>query len=800
MSTRYPFNYGWRHIHDDDIIYSRTDYDDADWELVDIPHTLVELPLQYVDDRRVSTVGWYRKRIFWKDYVHAQRYRIRFEGVGNSATVYLDGMVAQVHDGAFTPFEIEIPPQLQAKGSILVALRCDATESGDLPPFGHVVDYLVQGGLYREVSILASNAHFIENLFCYSEPGADAYHRTVHVRLTINGTVERDDQGVLRIELTDSKGRLCSMHEEPVHASLVECSFPVGPVSLWDIDDPCLYTLQATISMLHSSVDSMRARIGFRDFAFTPKGFYLNGRLVKIRALNRHQDYPHVGFAMPRRQQYRDAEFLKDELHVHMVRTSHYPQSTHFLDRCDELGLLVFEELPGWQYVGKKEQWRNSALNQLREMIERDRCHPSIVMWGVRINESMDDDDLYGRTNALARDLDPSRPTGGVRNFARSRLLEDVYTYNDFLYSGGDARALQRPGKVVKGKDIPFLVTEHTGHMYPCRASDPEYVRTEHALRHAQVMDAMYGDTRICGAIGWCMGDYHTHHQFGGGDEVCYHGVADMFRIPKLASAVYASQEDDHPVMVLSSQLRIGAVLAHVLDTAWAFTNGDRVELIYEGRHVKDFFPDRKRFPHLPHPPIRLDDLVGERIGELNGLSPRERELIRGILNHMATVCTDLPFGKKLAMGFLMRRHAMQWSDAVDLYERFVLCWDGSAQSWEARLWKDGSIVLSQKLGPSRDVRITLTADSDRLSIGDTYDVIRCVIRLVDGNGQSLWMGSTAVGIEVCGPLELIGPSMVSLSGGAAGFYVRTIGERGEGEVTVRSPYLEPVSVTFTVD
>ena len=112
-------------------------------------------------------------------------------------------------------------------------------------------------------------------------------------------------------------------------------------------------------------IDQYDTRIGFREARFTPEGFHLNGKHLKLRGLNRHQTFPFVGQAMPARVQRRDAWILKKELKCNIVRTSHYPQSPHFLDACDELGLLVFEEIPGWQHIGDQ-GWKDLRLVMLR--------------------------------------------------------------------------------------------------------------------------------------------------------------------------------------------------------------------------------------------------------------------------------------------------------------------------------------------------------------------------------------------------------------------------------------------------
>ncbi len=167
-------------------------------------------------------------------------------------------------------------------------------------------------------------------------------------------------------------------------------------------------------------VDEQTRRIGFREATFTDHGFSLNGKIIKLRGLDRHQTFPYVGQAMPGRVQRRDADILRTNFHCNIVRTSHYPQSRHFLDRCDEIGLLVLEEIPGWQHIGDK-AWQDISVDNVSRMIRRDWNHPSIVLWGVRINESRDNHDFYTRTNALAHQLDTTgRPAASATSRNRS--------------------------------------------------------------------------------------------------------------------------------------------------------------------------------------------------------------------------------------------------------------------------------------------------------------------------------------------------------------------------------------------
>ena len=211
-------------------------------------------------------------------------------------------------------------------------------------------------------------------------------------------------------------------------------------------------------------IDRKQVTFGFRTAEFRADGFYLNGKKTFLRGLNRHQSYPYIGYAAPESLQREDARILQEELHCTAVRTSHYPQSQYFLDECDRRGLLVFTELPGWQHIGD-DNWKDAACEMLREMLLQNRNHPSIILWGVRINESVDDDTFYTRTNKIAHQLDPSRATSGVRYLEKSHLLEDVYAYNDFSHNGVTPGA--KPKKdVTPDMGKALLISECNGHMY----------------------------------------------------------------------------------------------------------------------------------------------------------------------------------------------------------------------------------------------------------------------------------------------------------------------------------------------
>jgi beta-galactosidase len=285
----------------------------------------------------------------------------------------------------------------------------DSHENVLVPPFGGAMDYLGYSGIYREVRLEVLNREHITDIEIQTPN--PIHENTVVLNISLS-----TDFGMLEINVSSQELNVVTTKVK-VQAATMQVKIDIGQKNLWDCDDPYLYTVDVKLRQNEQVIDGLKKRFGFREAIFKADGFYLNGKKMKLIGLNRHQSYPYIGYAMPQSVQNEDADILKNELGCNMVRTSHYPQSTHFLNRCDEIGLLVMEEIPGWQHIGA-EEWQELTLLAVREMIIRDRHHPSIILWGVRINESPDHHELYTKTNALASELDSTRPTGGVRYFA----------------------------------------------------------------------------------------------------------------------------------------------------------------------------------------------------------------------------------------------------------------------------------------------------------------------------------------------------------------------------------------------
>ena len=580
-------------------------------EAVTLPHSTRLVPVQGFDEQDHQLVSTYRRLLALPPEAAAGRVVVELGGVMTAATVWCNGRRLAEHLGGFVPFTVELTGTLRFDGTDLLTVEVDSSERPDIPPFGGHLDYLTFGGVYRDVTLMLLPSTFLVDVFA---KGVDVL--TDERRIVLTCELDAADaagwaDAEVQVEVLDGGRVLASASAAvdppgPGRAERAGARVTVTDLAalrLWDLDDPALHDVVVRLVRDGRVEDETRVRTGLRDARFTSEGFHLNGRRVTLRGLNRHQTYPHVGAAVGHRGQRHDAHVLRVELRCNAVRTAHYPQDPAFLDACDELGLLVFEEMPGWQHIGDQ-AWQDLACRDVDAMVRRDRNHPSIVLWGVRVNESFDDHDLYTRTNAIAHALDDSRQTSGVRYFVESELLEDVFALNDFQTGG----MLERPNHPR------YLVSEYAGHMFPTKRYDNVARVQEHALLHLRVLDGLNADPGIAGGFGWCAFDYATHAEFGSGNRICYHGVSDDWRVAKPAAAVYRSQCDPDEEVVLEPAF-LWAAGDHSdyggPGVGLVLSNCDRVRVLVDDVLAAELSPDRAGYPHLPHPPFRFDQTSG---------------------------------------------------------------------------------------------------------------------------------------------------------------------------------------------
>jgi beta-galactosidase len=716
---------------------------------VDLPHAAKILPLHYFDEKAYQGLFTYEK-IFDLPEPKKPVHILTFDGAMLQFDAYLNGEKLGHFISGYFPVSIDISATAKAKKNRLVVVL-DAKEDPSIPPFGKAVDYLTFAGLYREVHIDSHEESYLSDLFI---------HADVDGKLTIAPTIAGLESKL--------QPHYALYEGEHLILEFDEASVSIPHPHLWSIKDPFRYKLVTSLGG-----EEREDYFGIREAVFDEGGFFLNGDYTKLIGLNRHQNYPYVGPAMPEAGQRDDARILKEQLGCTIVRTSHYADDESFLDECDQIGLLVIDEVPGWQYIGKDKYWRANFLDFTKRLILKERNHPCLIGYGLRIDESPDDHELYSAAETMAHTLDPYRQTLGVRNFKGSECLEDIYAYNDFSCSGLD-HGLDDPHSWKAGKDKAMLVSEFNGHMFPTKSFDSVDRRIEHALRHARVLDDAYSYSYLAGAIGWCAFDYNTHQDFGSGDHICYHGVSDIFRNPKYAAALYASQSQQG-VFEVAGTLAVGDSDECLMHPLYVFSDCDYVTFSRNGHLIGKFYPDKKDFPHLPHAPILIDDFIGDTFNEPR-FKAADAPKIKAALNYAAQHgFSRLPFALKFFMGRCLLKYHLSFDDLTQIYSKYISNWGEKAAVWEVQGYQGETMVALKKIGPSTEFHYQAIPSKTALTNTGVYDVARIAIKKLDQFGTPMAYASDALSFSVSGPIAILGPSLASLEGGDYAIYLRSL-------------------------
>ncbi|MGZ4666643.1 MAG: glycoside hydrolase family 2 TIM barrel-domain containing protein [Frankiaceae bacterium] len=718
-------------------------FDDSALATVTLPHTVAPLSWQNWDPSTWEHVWVYRKHFDAPADVSGLRVFLDFSAAMTHSTVTLNGTQVADHLGGYLPFSAEITAHLQPEGNVL-AVTLDSTFNLDVPPdrpapfISTSVDFWQPGGIYRDVSLRAVPQIFLADVFAKPVNVLDASTRQVVVQVTVDAAAVPSGKVGLTVDLVDGTRALASA-TVPVtiskagQATVTATLTGLPDITLWDTDNPKLYTVVATLTTDGSPLHDYQVRTGFREASFQLDGFYLNGNRVKLFGLNRHQFFPYAGGAMPARVQAKDAEILRNELNCNMVRCSHYPQSEDFYDACDELGLMVWEEIPGWGYFGDA-AWQAAAYQDVHDMIVRDRSRPSVIAWGAMPNEAGEQVAEYTLYNELAHSLDDSRPTGGDGSTTDASFLFDVYSNHDYSSvtgPGGVREPTLDPPVDAAGK--PYLICEAIGTLSgPAiyyRRTDTQAVQQGEATAHATVQNITASDDRYCGLLAWAGFDYPS----GNGNEyqgVKYVGVHDLFRIPKPGAAIYQAQVDPklRPVIAPAFYWDFGPTSPVTsLEPAMICSNLEQLRVYVGGQLFATVTPDTADYGHLPYPPSFVD------------------------------------------------------FSAVDGSAQPGLRIDG---------YLGGVKVASRSLAgdPSGD-RLSLAADDAEID-GDGVDATRMAFRAVDTFGAPRPYVTGPVTLTVDGPGVLVGDNPVDFTatGGAAAVWIRSL-PGSPGTVTVRASH-----------
>jgi len=480
-------------------------------------------------------VGWYRKTFLTQKEWRGRRVLLELAGFFCTAQVWLNQKCIRYDEDGFTGQFYDLTQFLNPAGQEnTLAIRIDSRHDPELLPGREVPDYLLYGGIYREVRLhLTSHTHIAEQGISFTTPEVSPEHALCRIATEITGlapdTLPVHSVHKIHCILLDPDGNPAGEISTDFHTpGTIHQDIHLRNPRLWSVDEPQLYMLiselQAQTSQGWTLIDRMETPVGIRFFEFQVNGdFLLNGKKVLLRGVNRHQDIGGLGNAMPKRLQALDAELIKD-LGGNFVRLSHYPQHPDFLDACDRLGILAYAEIASWQHIGGA-RFMSNAESMMRAMIRRDRNHASILLWGL-LNEGRSKS-LFERLHIVAHECDPTRPTVYAENEPEEGLrlgtvdIPDVLGLNYKLPHLDELRAML--------PDKKLFSSEHTNADF-CKRGNWE-LEDRYLTRLEADLEILAAHPFMAGGTLWCMHDYATdyaptwpHH---------FSGVMDHVRLYK---------------------------------------------------------------------------------------------------------------------------------------------------------------------------------------------------------------------------------------------------------------------------
>jgi beta-galactosidase len=603
----------------------------AQWESVNVPHTVRLEPLNASGGRNFQGVCWYGRFLSADPAWAGRTVYLHFEGAMQVCDVWLNGRKLGRHHGGYTPFVLDVTDMLRPGDANLLVLRLDNNDNPDVPPGKPQaeLDFVYFGGLYRNVRLeIVHPLHVSDPVHANCVGGGGVFvtyplvspeRAEVRVRTDLRNAGVEPRSCLLRQELFDPSGSLVASASDDLDVAVdatCDQTLVVERPALWHPDHPHLYTLRTSVVEGCETVDCVDTRLGIRRIEFSAAdGLAINGaKFVSIGA-NRHQDHPYVGYALSDAAQWRDARHLREAGFTSF--RSHYPQSPAFMDACDALGILAIVANPGWQFVGG-DLFQQRALHNARLMVRRDRNHPSVLVWEAALNES-DNRALAGALHSAIHEEYPGDQcfTAGDRNAhfagpddkgADVPSAWDIdYLHNDgtkpyWVREWGDAvdnwSDQQSANRVARGWGEWPMLTQTRAHLF----------------RLDELRDAHHGTKtddgrRLAGACLWagidCQRGYH-HQPF-------YGGPIDAFRLPKFDFYLFQSQRP--PTGPTGGPMVFIANFATFLSpkTVTVFSNCEQVRLVHGGRVVEVRTPDSGH--RVAHPPFTftVEQFSGEQ-------------------------------------------------------------------------------------------------------------------------------------------------------------------------------------------
>lgn len=735
--TVYSMNPAWRFHKGSAVGAENPGYDDGNWALVSLPDGTEILPTEASGCINYQGEVWYRKHFIPEESWKNKQLFLHFEAIMGKSKVWINGKLVKEHFGGFLPVIADITPYLNYGKDNVIAVWADNSDDPSYPPGKpqDMLDFAYFGGIYRDCWLIAHNHVYITDpnyedqiagggLFVsfgvISESKAE-----LNLRLHVRNTSGKNFSGKVVYELYDKDNQLVASCDKSLFvrngkASSTHSSLSVIQPALWEPDTPYLYQLHVLIKDKDGqTVDGYRRRVGIRSIEFKGKdGFWLNGKPYPepLIGANRHQDFATIGNALSNSLHWRDAKKLRDA-GLRVIRNAHYPQDPAFMDACDELGLFVIVNTPGWQFWNDEPIFAQRVYSDIRNMVRRDRNHPSVWMWEPILNETWYPEDFaknvvdilheeypypycYAGCDATAKGNEyfpvhfthPLNGAGGA--FNTDRLSSDIaYFTREWGDNVDDWNSHNSPSRVSRAwGEVPMLIQAGG------------YAKTDYTYT---CYDALYRTSRQ--HMGGCL--WHSFdHQRGYHPDPFYGGIMDAFRQPKLSYYMFCAQRPAKENQNLIAESGPMVHIAHAMTPfspkdVTVYSNCDEVRLTYckEGKTLN--YRKEKAEKGMPSPVIVFENVW------------------------------DVMYDKKLARE---NKHA----DSYLLAEGII----------------DGKVVATHKVTPARrPSKLILWADNENVTMtADGSDLVTVIAAVADENGNIKRLNNYHIQFEIEGPGTLV--------------------------------------------
>jgi beta-galactosidase len=699
------------------------------WERISLPHTANIEPVIKTQQQWQGN-SFYRKFFTLTQADAGKHITIRLDAAMSDADVYLNGTFLQNHKGGYLPFEIELSKAAVYGKQNCLLVRLNNQDNAEIPPGKPIkdLDFNYYSGIYRNAYLIKKGDVYITDavtsktlngggvLIHYNNISTS--NADLQFKVEVQNNNEKNQPTRVRAMLYDPAGKMVKTVSTAVtaissgQASVFEQTIPVEEPKLWSPEHPQLYKLVVAVENNGVLVDSTSIKTGIRQISFKPDAFYLNSQKYMLRGTNRHQEYPYIGNGLSDNAQYRDAFKIK-EAGFNFVRCSHYPPSPAFLNACDELGIFVMDSTPGWQFFGN-DVFQENSLQNIRDMVRRDRNHTSVILWEASLNETPMSKGYMEKANAIVHTELPYQDT------FTCGWMDAVFDV--FIPARQHAKAPDYYKKYDKPK--PILLAEYGDWEY--YAQNAGFNQTSYAdltteektsrqlrgdgqkrmLQQALNFQEAHNDNlngRITGDANWLMFDYKR----GYAPDIESSGIMDIFRLPKFVYYFYRSQRDAaefKPMLFIANYWNNPAEKQVKI-----YSNADQVELFLNGKSLGKQMSDTGRInKNLRHAPFTFN------------------------CNYQA--------GSLTAKGYSNGKE----------------------------------VVSAERKTPEAALKLALDVDySGKNLVAGQNDVVFVYVSVTDKNGTVIPDAANEVRLVVDGGAEVIGNSMVKAEAGIAGFLIR---------------------------